>query len=52
MRTPRFGSNFALFVLFFGVSALDAVAEGSWLRSLFWAAIAVIFLLADRRQEA
>ena len=52
MRTPRFGSNFALFVLFFGVSALDAVTEGNWLRSLFWAGIAVVFLWADWRQEA
>jgi hypothetical protein len=49
MRKPALGSNFALFLLFFGVAALDALSDGSWLRAGFWAAIALIFLRADQR---
>lgn len=50
MRTPRLGPNFALFLLFFGIAWLDALREGDWLRSLFWAAIAAVFLVADMRR--
>lgn len=49
MRKPALGSNFALFLLFFGVAALDALKDGSWLRAGFWAVIALIFLRADQR---
>ncbi|HEV8598118.1 MAG TPA: hypothetical protein VGQ69_02025 [Gemmatimonadales bacterium] len=36
--------------LFFGIALLDAIRGGYWLRILFWLAVAVIFLLADRRR--
>ena len=51
MRTLRFGSNFALFVGFFGIAMLDAIREADWVRGLFWTVIAAIFLWGDRRQE-
>jgi len=45
MRCPRLGANVAVFLLFFGVAALDASHD--WLKALFWAAIGTVFLLAD-----
>ena len=42
-------TNFAIFLVFFGVAALDAVRGGDWLRIVFWAVIALFFLWADRR---
>ena len=43
------GTNFAIFLLFFGISVLDAAWGGHWLRVLFWVIMAAGFLLADRR---
>ena len=45
----RLGSNFAVFLLFFGLSLLEAFQTRNWLRAAFWLAIAVVFLYADRR---
>lgn len=48
------GVNFGMFLLFFGVAALDTVREGDWLGALFWLAIALVFLRADlvaRRED-
>jgi hypothetical protein len=50
MKKINFGTNFAIFILFFGVAALEAF-ETSWLKALFWAAIAVVFLWADIKKK-
>ena len=47
MKSIKLGSNFAVFLLFFGVAALEAVQSGSWLKAGFWAAIGLVFLFAD-----
>ena len=44
------GANFAVFVLFFGVSLLEAFQTRNWLKALFWLAIGIVFLLADRKK--
>lgn len=41
------GSNITIFILFFGIALLDAIQEGNLLKSAFWIAIGVVFLLAD-----
>ena len=48
----KFGANFAIFVLFFGVATLEAFQSQNWLKAAFWLAIGVVFLWADntRRQ--
>lgn len=46
----RLGSNVAVFLLFFGVSVLEAVQTRNWLKALFWLAIGLVFLLADTRK--
>ena len=51
MKNIRFGSGFAVFVLFFGVALIDALQSGSWLKSAFWIAIGIVFLLADSTRK-
>jgi len=41
-------TNFTIFLLFFGIAALDAVRGGDLKRVLFWAVIALFFLWADK----
>jgi hypothetical protein len=45
----KFGANFAIFVLFFGIATLDAFQSQNWLRAMFWLAIGAVFLWADSR---
>jgi hypothetical protein len=48
MRRLEFGSNFALFILFFGVAWLEALRHGNWLAAAGWTALSLIFLGADQ----
>ena len=45
-------TNFAIFLVFFGVAALDALRGGDWLRIVFWVVIGFFFFVADRREAA
>lgn len=47
----RLSSNFAVFLLFFGLSLLEAFQTRSWLRAAFWFAIAIVFLYTDRKRQ-
>ena len=51
LRNMRLGSNFAVFLLFFGLSLLEAFQTHNWLRAAFWVAIAIAFLYADRKRR-
>ena len=44
MRGIRLGTNFAIFVLFFGVALLEAFQTGNWIKAVFWVAIAFWWL--------
>jgi hypothetical protein len=46
MRNVR-GTNLTIFVLFFGLSLVEAIQTRGWLRALFWLAIGIVFLRAD-----
>ena len=52
MRKIRFGMNFTIFLLFFGVATLEAFQSGSFLRAAFWLAIACAFLYIDASHES
>ena len=39
--------NVTIFLLFFGVSTLEAFQTRNWIKAGFWLAIAIVFLLAD-----
>jgi len=45
-------TNLTIFLVFFGLSLLDAIRGGHWLRILFWVVMAALFLYADRREMA
>ena len=49
MKRIRFGPNFTIFLLFFGVAALEAFESRSWVKAAFWLAIGTVFLAADSR---
>lgn len=47
MKNISLGTNFTVFLLFFGVAALEAVQSRNWLKCIFWLAIGIVFLVAD-----
>ena len=53
MKRIRLGTNFAVFVLFFGVATLETLQTRNWLKAAFWLAISIVFLVADnlRRED-
>lgn len=40
-------TGFVVFLLFFGISALEAFRTRNWMGSIFWVVIAIMFLIAD-----
>ena len=53
MKRITLGTNFAVFVLFFGVATLEAFQTRNWLKAALWLAIGIAFLFADtfRRED-
>ena len=51
MNNIKLGTNFVVFLLFFGVAALDAFQAHSWPRAAFWVAIGTVFLIADNLKK-
>jgi len=51
MSGIKLGTNFAVFLLFFGVAALEALQTHNWIKAAFWAAIGVVFLVADNSRR-
>ena len=47
LQTVTLGPNVTIFLLFFGISLLDAVRSRDWLRALLWLALGLVFLRAD-----
>jgi hypothetical protein len=47
MTSLGFGTNTAVFLIFFGLALLDALTSGNWLRSAFWIVVGLLFLRAD-----
>jgi hypothetical protein len=44
-------TNVTIFLLFFGMSLLDAFRSRDWLRAALWLAIGLVFLVADRGER-
>ena len=51
MKRLDLSTNFTIFLLFFGVSALEAFQTQNWLKAGFWMAIGFVFLIADIRKQ-
>ena len=52
MRYPTPSQSMVVFVLFFGLPMLEAVASRAWIRVLFWMAMAIGFLALSLRGSA
>jgi len=52
MKRIKLSTNFAVFLLFFGVATLEAFQSQNWLKAGFWAAIGLVFLVADNLKKA
>lgn len=51
MRKIKLSTNFAIFLLFFGVAALEAFQTANWAKAAFWVAIGIVFLVADNLKK-
>ncbi|MBK7392612.1 MAG: hypothetical protein IPI64_04820 [Chloracidobacterium sp.] len=51
MRGIKLGTNFTVFLLFFGVATLEAFQTQNWLKAAFWLAIGIVFLVADNLKK-
>jgi len=51
MKIVKLGTNFAVFLMFFGVAALEAFQHGNWMKAGFWAAIGVVFFVTDNLRK-
>jgi hypothetical protein len=47
MKRIKLSTNFTIFLLFFGVSLLEAFQTFNWVKAVFWMLIGVVFLVAD-----
>ena len=52
MKKIKGGSNFAVFLLFFGLATVEAFRTGNLMEIGFWVVIGLIFLLADNLKKA
>ena len=52
MNKLRLSTNFAVFLLFFGVAAVEAFQTRNWLKAIFWVAIGIVFFAADNLKKA
>lgn len=52
MKKIKLGANFAVFLLFFGLAAIDAFQTRNWFHVAFWVAIGILFLVADNLRKA
>lgn len=51
MGKIKLGTNFAVFILFFGVAVVEAFQTRNWIKCIFWLAIGIVFLLADNQKN-
>lgn len=47
MKKVNFGTNFVVFLLFFGVALFEALQSRNWGKAALWSAIGLVFLLTD-----
>ena len=52
MNKIKLGTNFTVFLLFFGIAAIETFKSGDWINVVFWLAIGFVFLAADNFKRA
>lgn len=51
MKKIRLGTNFTVFLLFFGVATVEAFQTRNWIKAALWLAIGFAFLVADNLKK-
>ena len=51
MKFFRLRTSFTVFILFFGISLLEAFRTRNWINVAFWLGIGILFLIADNVKE-
>jgi len=51
MAKIKLGTNFVIFLLFFGIALIETIGKKNYLESLFWVAIGIIFLVSDNLKK-
>ena len=51
MKNIKIGTGFTIFLLFFGMAAIEAFQSFNWLKAIFWFAIGLVFLVADNLKK-
>jgi hypothetical protein len=51
LKKLRPGAGFGIFIIFFGISTLEAFRTGDWRMIAFWMVMGFIFLLTDMRKK-
>lgn len=51
MKKIKPGTNFVIFILFFGVAVLEAFQTLNWFKAAFWLAIGAVFLAGDNLKK-
>ena len=51
MQLPKLHSVMVIFVLFFGIGCLDALAEGNWPLAAFWLIVGSVFFILGGRKD-
>ena len=51
MKAIRFGAGFTVFVLFFGISLLEAFQNRQWIRAILWLLVGAGFLIFDSSRK-
>jgi len=51
MKNINFGTNFAVFVIFFGIALIEAFQKQNWLEAALFAALGILSLRADSQKK-
>jgi hypothetical protein len=51
MKVLKLRTSFTVFILFFGISLLEAFRTRNWINVAFWIIIGTMFLVADNLKD-
>jgi len=51
LKLLKLRTSFTVFILFFGISLLEAFRTRNWISVVFWIVIGTMFLVADKWKE-
>lgn len=51
MKNLNLGTNFAVFIIFFGIALIEALQKQNWLEAVLFVALGILFLRADNQKK-